>query len=141
MQLCENAVDAQTFCALRRAVGWGEMPLLQAEKALQNSLYTVCAVENGETVGMCRLVGDGVSIFYIQDVIVLPACQGKGIGRKLVEALLAYVRAEALPDTRVAVGLMAAKGKEGFYNRLGFDARPNERFGPGMQLFIQKGGT
>ena len=43
----------------------------------------------------------------------------------------------SIPNTRVTVGLMAAKGKEEFYQKLGFRIRPNEKEGNGMMINIQ----
>jgi len=40
------------------------------EKALPNSLYFVCAVSDGEIIGMARIIGDGGIAYYIQDVII-----------------------------------------------------------------------
>ena len=42
-----------------------------------------------------------------------------------------------MKNTRVTVGLMAAKGKEEFYQKLGFRSRPNENEGDGMMINIQ----
>lgn len=41
-----------------------------------------------ELVGIIRVVGDGHSIIYIQDILVLPAYQRKGIGRLLLKNVL-----------------------------------------------------
>lgn len=42
-----------------------------------------------ELIGLIRAVGDGVSILYIQDVLVAPEHQRKGVGKKLLQAMLA----------------------------------------------------
>lgn len=82
---------------------------------------------------MARVIGDGGLVYYIQDVIVLPEYQGKGIGAQLMEAVMAYLRAHAQHKT--IVGLMSAGGKEDFYRRYGFTLRPNEKLGAGMTIF------
>jgi ribosomal protein S18 acetylase RimI-like enzyme len=91
-------------------------------------LYSVCAVEDDKVIGFARLVGDGGLYFYLQDVIVLPAHQRKGVGSALVERLLAFLGSTALPGA--FIGLMAAKGASDFYRRYGFAERPEGR--PGM---------
>jgi len=130
----ENALTGAVLVEIRNAIGWGVTPVFQAEAAIAHTRYAVEAVCGDRTVGVGRLVGDGALIWYLQDVIVLPEFQSEGIGRAVVERLVEYARAHSLPGTRVAVGLMAAKEKEGFYGKLGFRVRPNEQEGPGMML-------
>jgi predicted N-acetyltransferase YhbS len=69
---------------------------------------------------------------YIGDVIVSPKYQGKGIGQKVVELLMKKVKDESDPDDQIMFILGAAKGKEGFYKKLGFTERPNDNAGAGM---------
>lgn len=135
IQFIENQLTAKEFLALRQSVGW-QGKEEQIANALLHSLYVVQVCVNGETVGMGRLVGDGSIIVYLQDVVVAPKYQGMGLGRGIVELLLAYVRGITPPGNTIAVGLMAAKGKESFYQHLGFVPRPNENEDPGMMMRI-----
>ncbi len=76
--------------ALYKAVGWKnyyENPEMM-RLAYQHSLYVLGAYLNDELVGIIRVVGDGYSIIYIQDIIVVPFHQRKGIGRLLINAVL-----------------------------------------------------
>ena len=82
---------------------------------------------------MARVVGDGGLVFYVQDVIVLPEFQGRGIGAQLMEKVMAYIEGHAHHNT--IIGLMSAIGKEAFYERYGFVKRPAEKYGPGMTRF------
>lgn len=86
------------------------------ERALEASLYLVCAYEEGELCGLLRAVGDGITILYIQDILVMHDHRRAGIGRTMVEMLLA-----AYPDVRQRV-LMTDETPEmhGFYESLGF---------------------
>ena len=127
----EGTLTAEESLALRTLAGWGG-DLAQIREALRHSLHTVKAVCDGRTVGMGRLVGDGVMHWYVQDVIVHPEAQGQGIGKAVMEALLAHIAAHSMPGTRVTVGLFSAQGREGFYEQLGFRVRPNAREGAGM---------
>ena len=59
------------------------------EKAYKNSLCTLGAyTAQGRLVGIIRAVGDGASILFIQDIIVLPEFQRKGIGTDLLRAII-----------------------------------------------------
>jgi len=135
----ENTLTAQTLARFRKQAGWNVPSAPQAQKAIENTLYSVTATHNGQVVGIGRLVGDGALIWYIQDLIVLPDFQGIGIGSRLVEALLRYARTHGVEGAIASVGLMAAKGKEAFYEKLGFHVRPNENEGAGMAVKIRTG--
>lgn len=76
--------------SLYRSVGWVNYYKNPAmlEKSYQHSLYVLGAYSGGDLVGIIRVVGDGYSIIYIQDIIVLPAYQRKGIGRTLINTVL-----------------------------------------------------
>ena len=138
IQYRENCLSPQDFIRLRIAVGRVAIPLPQAEAALRTGLFSVTAFCEGKAVGMGRLVGDGAMYWYIQDMAVLPEYQGRGIGKNIVERLLQHVYQNTLDGTFTTVGLMAAQGKEGFYEKLGFEARPDENSGAGMIRYVEK---
>lgn len=56
--------------------------------AFKNSLTVLGAYENEKLVGIIRVVGDGHSIIYIQDILVLPKYQRKGIGSLMIKEIL-----------------------------------------------------
>ncbi len=131
-----NALTADGFASIRSQMGWEDKPLAQIEGALLRGLCTISAYDGETLVGMGRLVGDGAMYWYVQDVVVLTAYQGRGIGTEIMRRLMERVASGGIPGTTVTVGLMAAKGKEGFYTKLGFRSRPNEREDPGMIMNI-----
>jgi GNAT superfamily N-acetyltransferase len=138
IQITERLPSSEEYNQLRKMVGWGVYEREVIEKSLPNSLYCLCALAENETVGMARVIGDDGLVYYIQDVIVRPEYQRQGIGTKMMERVMTYIRGQAKHNT--IIGLMAAKGKEPFYERYGFTARPNESFGSGMTIFW-KGST
>lgn len=75
---------------LYKAVGWSNYynKTSMLRKAYENSLYIVGAYLNEELIGIIRVVGDGSSIIYIQDILVSPIHQRKGIGRKLFKNVI-----------------------------------------------------
>ncbi|WP_297282203.1 GNAT family N-acetyltransferase [uncultured Anaerococcus sp.] len=83
-------VDFDKILKLYNDVGWTAYTKnpTQLEKALKNSLNIWTAWNKDNMVGLARVVGDGVSIIYIQDILVLKKYQGKGIGSKLLELML-----------------------------------------------------
>lgn len=86
-----GALDESGLLPLYAAVGWtnytGRPDMLRA--AYQNSLCALGAYEGGRLAGAVRAVGDGASIVYVQDLLVLPEYQRRGIGAALVRALMA----------------------------------------------------
>lgn len=137
VEYLENGLTAEALAGLRDMAGWRHTEVEQAKKALKNTCFSVAAVDDGRVVGVGRLIGDGAMIWYIQDVIVAPEYRRSGVGTAIVQKLMDYVRKEAMPGTSVSVGLMAARGKEPFYEKFGFSARPNDHEGAGMMIRIK----
>ena len=75
---------------LYQSVGWtnylerGGM----LEEGYGNSLCGLGAYDSDRLVGIIRAVGDGRTIVFVQDIIVLPEYQRKGIGTKLLKAVV-----------------------------------------------------
>ena len=132
-EITERLPSAEEYNDLRRSVGWGTYDQELITRALPQSLYSVCADVNGRFVGMARIVGDGGLVFYIQDVAVHPDFQRQGIGKRMMDKIMEYIRAHASHNTIVA--LMSAYGKERFYEQYGFVRRPTDRLGCGMTIF------
>lgn len=136
MRVEEDVLTGEQFIYLFRSVGW-EAPLPeQVEVALKNSLATFGVFDGGSVVGMARLLGDRSMPYYIKDFAVLPDMQGKGIGRMLMEHIEGFIRKELRDGWAVSLGLISSKGKEPFYERLGFEARPCSWDGAGMFKMI-----
>ena len=133
-----NELDVESYLSLRKQVGWVALTANQAKNALEHCLYTVCAYEDGQPVGMGRIVGDGAVVSYIQDLVVIPKAQGKHIGSQILDRLKGYVESITEPGSRMMLCLMCAKGREEFYLHNGFTARPTTSLGPGMITYIQK---
>ena len=120
VQLVDNTLLAEDFIRLKLATGFMNSPLNQVEDALKNGLFNVSAIYNGKVIGMGRLIGDGAMYWYLQDIIILPEYQRKGIGKSIVNRLIEHIENTAIPNTCIEVGLSAVKGKEAFYEKLGF---------------------
>ena len=58
------------------------------ELQIETAWRVVGAFHRGETVGFARAVSDGVAIAYLADVFVLPDHRGRGLGRRLVSAMV-----------------------------------------------------
>lgn len=137
MEYQENVLCYEDYCRLRESVGWTNFSKEQTQSALSNSLYTVAVFENSQAVGMGRLIGDGMYL-VIADIVVNPVYQGKGIGSKIVSMLIEYTTKELPDGGRTSIQLISEKGKEPFYEKLGFKRIPNDFCGSGMKMVIRK---
>lgn len=62
--------------------------IVQLEQALYYSLYVLTAWEKDSLIGLIRVVGDGLTIVYIQDILVLASHQNNGIATDLMHQVL-----------------------------------------------------
>ncbi|MBQ2902709.1 MAG: GNAT family N-acetyltransferase [Agathobacter sp.] len=137
MEYIENSLTYQEYVSLRSSVGWNNFSKEQVLNSINNSVYNITVVEDYKTIAMGRLIGDG--IYYLMvDIVVDPAFQGKGIGSKIVDMLLAFVDNRTPIGGRSSVQLIAEQGKEEFYIKRGFKLIPHEFCGSGMRKIIKK---
>lgn len=137
MRYMENVLCYEDYSKLRESVGWMLFSKEQTQMALMNSLYTVIAVKDSQTVGMGRLTGDGM-YYMIVDIVVQPNYQKQRIGTKIVNMIIEFVDKETPIGGRSSIQLIAEKGKETFYEKLGFKIIPHEFCGSGMRKVIRK---
>ena len=65
-------------------------------------------------------------------MIVIPEYQSRHIGSLLIEHIIEYVKSLTMDGSRMMLCLMCAKGREQFYEKHNFIARPTDALGPGM---------
>lgn len=130
----EETPTADQFNYLTEMVGWGVTDKELIETAMDNTLYSVCAFDDDKIVGHARLIGDKTMFLYIQDVMVVPELQGKGVGTRLMEYVLKEVNRLKVVNPEIRTYLGASKGKEGFYRKFGFVPRNEADLGDGMIL-------
>jgi len=128
----EKIPTAQQWMSLRQSVGWATFPIEAARRSLEQTPFCVCAFAGDELVGMGRVLGDGVITFYVGNVMVKPEYQSAGVGGQIMERIMAYLRRSAVPGA--IASLLSMQGVEDFYERYGFERRPDERHGSGMSL-------
>lgn len=133
----ENQLNYETYYTLRKSVGWNNWSKEQAEKALENSYYSIVIFYNDNAIGMGRVVGDGI-YFTIVDIVVRPEYQGRKIGTTIMDSILEYIEKNMCEGSRVSVQLLAEVGKEQFYIKQGFKLVPHEYCGPALRKIIYK---
>ena len=115
-----NDLTPEEYLHLREAVGWARLSQGQAERGLKNATYVVVARDDSEAVGMARVLFDFGYTAYIHDVIVHPDYQRKGIGTQLMNNVLDWLKANSHEDDFMQYVVVAAKGKESFYEKFEF---------------------
>jgi GNAT superfamily N-acetyltransferase len=133
-----NFLTAEQYNNLRLSVKWAERHIDQAQAAVTGNRYFCTAYVDDLPVGMARIISDGGCICYVADMIVRPEYQHKGIGSAIMNHLLAEIKADMQEGYFIDLVLLSALGKEPFYERFGFEARPDSHFGHGMGQWIVK---
>lgn len=115
----QEIVKLEDVLHLYQAVGWTNythQPEM-LEQALSHSLAIYVALDGDAVVGLIRLVGDGFSSVFVQDLIVLPTYQRQGIGSALMK--------QALEDFKevyqVQLATEQTEKNVGFYRSMGFE--------------------
>jgi GNAT superfamily N-acetyltransferase len=96
-----RSVSFNEIVSLYDSVGWNAYTKNKDSllKAFENSSYVLIVTEGEDVVAALRSLSDDVAIHYLQDVLVRPSHQHKGIGRRLLDSVLnryAHVRTHML---------------------------------------------
>ncbi|KMY32308.1 GNAT family acetyltransferase [Lysinibacillus xylanilyticus] len=116
----EKYIDKNDLKVLYEDVEWYAYTkdLDQLQQALLNSIYVLSAWENDQLIGLTRVVGDGLTILYIQDILVLNSHQNRGIATDMMNHIL-----EKYKDVRQKVLLTEeAPDVRHFYEKNGFQS-------------------
>lgn len=132
----DNQLQTNDFIRLFASVGWGKLPEDLVNTALANSYATFSVESNGIVIAMARLLGDGAMSFFLKDLAVEPEYQGNGIGRVLLTHIEEYIQSQLKPGWEGYLQLVSAKGREKFYQKLGYAIHPHEHSGAGMSKWI-----
>ena len=115
-----KTIDRDSLVDLYENAGWTSYSTKPEglEKALKNSLFVVMAKDHDKLVGLARVVGDGTTILYVQDILVHTDYKRNKIGTSLMTKIL-----EKYKDVRQKVLLTDDNAEtRGFYESLGFES-------------------
>jgi N-acetylglutamate synthase-like GNAT family acetyltransferase len=93
--------------------------LADLEKAIAHSQPVYSGWKGSELIGFARATSDGVYRATIWDVVVHPDCRGQGIGRYLIEQILAH------PHMQVERVYLMTTYQQRFYEKIGFEHNPS----------------
>lgn len=112
-----ETVSAKDLSDLREAVGWNRMED-EYSNPLMTSYYHIAVYEDGKLVGYIDSVSNGVTDAYIQDLMVHPDYQGKGLGTELMNQMIAYLK-----ENRIyIISVVFEESLKPFYDRFGFSS-------------------
>ncbi|WP_254544438.1 GNAT family N-acetyltransferase [Halomarina pelagica] len=129
-ELREEPPTAEEYVALRERAGMGARTVAAAERGLPNGVHAVTIRRDGDLVGMGRLVGDDGCFYQVVDVAVDPDHQRRGLGSRVVRALLAYLEERAPASAYVTL----VADVEGYYERFGFERLRDDQYGMALSV-------
>lgn len=119
-RIVKTATPDKILYLYRQAGWWSEDATPETfdfiNAIIANTFCFVIALDGEEIIGMGRIISDGVSDAYIQDVTVRQEYRRQGIGQQIINTLVAYLKANGI----TWIGLISEPGYENFYQNLGF---------------------
>ena len=108
-------VSVSQIADLRESVGWNRMEEEYANPLL-TSYYHIAAYEDNKLIGYVDSVSNGVTDAYIQDLMVHPDYQGRGVGTNLMKKIIEHLKEKHI----YMVSVVFEENLKSFYERLGF---------------------
>lgn len=108
-------VPVKALADLREAVGWNRMEKEYGDPNM-SSYFHIAAYEDGKLAGFIDSVSNGVTDAYIQDLMVSPFFQGKGIGTELMNRMISCLRERHI----YMISVVFEEALKPFYRRFGF---------------------
>jgi dATP pyrophosphohydrolase len=108
-------VSAQKIADLRQSVGWNRMEACYRNK-MMTSYVNISAYDGERMIGYVDTVSNNVTDAYIQDLMVHPDYQGKGIGTELMNRVIAYLKTHGI----YMISVVFEERLKPFYKRFGF---------------------
>ena len=121
-------IDLDAVCSLLQSTYWADKrPREAIRKSIEHSLCFGLFYE-GAQVGFARAVTDYATFAWICDVIIAPEHRGDGLGKWLVECVIAH------PDLEDCTQLLRTRDAHTLYERFGFSRSQCMRRGKGPDL-------
>jgi ribosomal protein S18 acetylase RimI-like enzyme len=109
-------ISPEAMADLRESVGWNRMEK-EYGNPLLTSFFHIAVYDDDRLVGFVDSVSNGVTDAYIQDLIVRPDYQGKGIGTDLMKKMIASLKEKHI----YIISVIYEESLKPFYDRFGFN--------------------
>ena len=120
-----NSWPEDEIVLLYKDAGWWKDTYEKAgiSQLIAGSFAFAVAVDQktGKSIGMGRILSDGISDAYIQDLVVLAPYRGQNLGKKIAQILINFCISKGIQW----IGLIAEPGSNNFYTTLGFKPMEN----------------
>jgi GNAT superfamily N-acetyltransferase len=131
--IVERLPTPEEYQRLVEAVGWSSnAPPDRGGRVLAGVRKGVVALDGDQVVGTGLEMGDGASLAYLRDIIVVPAWQGRGVGTRIVQALLDIIR--RTDHDGMLVTLFTGQHLAEFYENLGFRGPDGGLYGMSLKI-------
>ena len=111
-----ETVSVKALSDLRESVGWNRMEN-EYGNPLMASYYHIAVYQKDELIGYVDSVSNGVTDAYIQDLMVKPDYQGKGIGTDLMNKMIEYLKKNHI----YIISVVFDESLKTFYKKFGFN--------------------
>ena len=113
--ICNETVSVNDLADLRESVGWNRMEK-EYKNPLLTSYYHIAVYEKESLIGYIDCVSNGVTDAYIQDLMVHPDYQGRGIGTDLMKKMIDYLKKKHI----YMISVVFEEKLKPFYEKFGF---------------------
>ena len=113
--VCNEAVSVKELADLRESVGWNRMEK-EYKNPLLTSYYHIAVYEKEVLIGYIDCVSNGVTDAYIQDLMVHPDYQRRGIGTELMTIMINYLKQKHI----YMISVVFEENLKPFYEKFGF---------------------
>lgn len=111
----KSRLDVDAIHTFLASTYWSPgVPRETVERAIDNSLC-IGGYVDGQQVAFARMVTDRATFAYLADVYVIPSHRGKGLSRRLLEALTSHPDVQGLRRM-----LLVTRDAQGLYAKFGF---------------------
>ena len=113
--VCNEAVSVKELADLRESIGWNRMEN-EYKNPLLTSYYHIAVYEKEVLIGYIDCVSNGVTDAYIQDLMVHPDYQGRGVGTDLMKKMIDYLKEKHI----YMISVVFEEKLKPFYEKFGF---------------------
>ena len=113
--VCNEAVSVKELADLRESIGWNRMEN-EYKNPLLTSYYHIAVYEKEVLIGYIECVSNGVTDAYIQDLMVHPDYQRRGIGTELMTIMINYLKQKHI----YMISVVFEENLKPFYEKFGF---------------------
>lgn len=112
----KGMVEPIQIAKLRKTVGWNGMEN-SYKNSLNNSFFYICCYDDNNLIGFLDVISNGVTDAYIQDVMVNPKYQRKGIATTMMNMAIDRLKQNGV----YAISVLFEKNLLTFYQKFGFN--------------------